>query len=319
MEVPPFPDTPHICQKDFPGVLIDRALYVRTDNNESAPVRSSADFRSVIGRAVRNKSDELLQSMSAVLKGSSAVAKPIPYADYDLQIEDSRQTFANRNPLPNKGYDFFFETSFCPAIFGKRRFDVQKLRQSAFGASVDFIGMPFLLVRLDRPEILNVFEEGIESFVYADDFSGGKILDFWRLYQSGLFYKRELPWNALQQPDVAIYPNVAQYFGLAVDCLTRLYEPLLEPTESIRFRAVITGTNGRRMVNGAQGLPLWSNYTSRISSIEVERSHPLAEWKANLQDFAAEMMYETQTRFNWIPQSSQGAKDVINRTLLRLL
>jgi predicted HTH transcriptional regulator len=68
IEVPRFTDTPHLCQKDYPGVLQDRTLYVRTDNNESAPVRSSADFRSVIERAVRNKSEDLLSAMRAILR-----------------------------------------------------------------------------------------------------------------------------------------------------------------------------------------------------------------------------------------------------------
>jgi len=40
IEVPPFPSTPHICQKEYPGTLTAPTLYVRTDNNESAPVRS---------------------------------------------------------------------------------------------------------------------------------------------------------------------------------------------------------------------------------------------------------------------------------------
>jgi hypothetical protein len=319
IEVPPFPDTPHICQKDFPGVLADRTLYVRTDNNESAPVRSSADYRIIIGRSVRNKSDELLQSVRAVLKGSSPATASSPTDEFDGLIADARKEFSDRNPLPNKKYDFFIETSFFPSTSAARRFQVQKLRQAAFDASVDFIGLPFLLIRLDRPDILNVFENGLESFLYTDDMFGGKICEFWRFYESGLFYKKELPWNALQQPDVAVYPNMAQYFGLAVDCLTRLYAPLLEPTEDITFRAVITGTKGRRMVSGPQSLPLYANYTSQIGSIRVEQTHPLAEWKADLEEFAAEMMYEVQTRFNWIPQNNLGARNWINRTLSRTL
>jgi len=48
VEVPAFPDTPHICQKEYPGVLASLSLYVRTDNNESAPMRSAADFKAVV-------------------------------------------------------------------------------------------------------------------------------------------------------------------------------------------------------------------------------------------------------------------------------
>lgn len=57
IEVPRFPDTPHLCQRDYPGALAAGALYVRTASNESAPVRASADFRIVLEQAVRNRSD----------------------------------------------------------------------------------------------------------------------------------------------------------------------------------------------------------------------------------------------------------------------
>jgi len=53
IEVPRFSDTPHICQKNFPLVLSSPALYVRTDTNESAPLKSSSDFRSIVEQAIR--------------------------------------------------------------------------------------------------------------------------------------------------------------------------------------------------------------------------------------------------------------------------
>jgi predicted HTH transcriptional regulator len=40
LEVSRFADTPHICQKAFPDVLRERELYVRTDNNESAAIKT---------------------------------------------------------------------------------------------------------------------------------------------------------------------------------------------------------------------------------------------------------------------------------------
>jgi hypothetical protein len=173
VQVPQFPDTPHICQKDFPGVLADRGLYMRTDNNESAPLKSSADFRIVIGRAVQNKSEELLHSMRAVLKGASGVL-PQASDQFDRQIVDARKSFSDRNPLTSKTFDYFFETAFVPNTFDERRFDVPKLRQTAFDASVDFTGWPFLPIHVNRPDVFNVFEDGIESFWYSDDYFGKK-------------------------------------------------------------------------------------------------------------------------------------------------
>lgn len=128
IQIPQFPDTPHICQKDFPGVLADRGLYMRTDNNESALLRTSADFRLLIGRAVQNKSDELLLSMRAVLKGVPTT-EPQASDKFEAQIGEAREYFGGRNPLSNKQFDYFFETAFVPNSFDHRRYDVPKLRQ----------------------------------------------------------------------------------------------------------------------------------------------------------------------------------------------
>jgi predicted HTH transcriptional regulator len=71
IEVPRFADTPHVCQKDFPGVLNAAAVYVRTDNNETGPLRSSADFRLMVEQAVRNRADMMLNSFRAILTHGS--------------------------------------------------------------------------------------------------------------------------------------------------------------------------------------------------------------------------------------------------------
>lgn len=81
IEVPPFPDTPHVCQKDYPKVLAATTLYVRPDNNETAPIRSSADFRTLLEHAVRNRSDTLLMSIRSILKtGAGPESEPIKLA-----------------------------------------------------------------------------------------------------------------------------------------------------------------------------------------------------------------------------------------------
>jgi hypothetical protein len=43
-------------------------------------------------------------------------------------------------------------------------------------------------------------EDGLESFVATQDFGGNDMLDFWRLNESGLFYKKELLFGAASKP-----------------------------------------------------------------------------------------------------------------------
>jgi vacuolar-type H+-ATPase subunit F/Vma7 len=86
IEVPSFRETPHICQKDFPRGLQAPTVYVRTDNNESAPIRSSADCRAVIERAVRGQGDRLLESMRAILTGPDQ--RPATRDSENLYLEE---------------------------------------------------------------------------------------------------------------------------------------------------------------------------------------------------------------------------------------
>jgi antitoxin component of MazEF toxin-antitoxin module/predicted HTH transcriptional regulator len=86
IEVPPFPDAPHVCQKDYPGVLAACAIYVRTDNNESAPLKNTSDFRVLVERAVRNRSEQLLTSIRTILTNGLRPPEPADAEKYEKQI-----------------------------------------------------------------------------------------------------------------------------------------------------------------------------------------------------------------------------------------
>lgn len=196
LEVPQFPDTQHIRQKDYSGTLAivcSMSLPATTRARRCEPRQtfaySSAEW-------CRTKATNCYDPCGPSKGVPSGV--PQPSEQFGEQIVASRREFAQRNPLQNKNYDYFLETVFIPESFVSRRFEVEKLRETAFEASVDFIGWPFLQIHLNRPDVLNVFEHGLESFWYADDFFGGRLLDFWRLYQCGLFYKKELPLGVFQ-------------------------------------------------------------------------------------------------------------------------
>jgi predicted HTH transcriptional regulator len=145
LEIPRFSDTPHLCQKDFPTVLSDRTLYVRTHNNESAPIKSSADFRAVIESAIRNRKDSLLSSFRAILTGTQPEGTITPKAEeqFQNQINAARKRFDEVYSLREKGYTFFIETTFIPPSFDQYRFLSHRLESAAHRASVSFTGMAF--------------------------------------------------------------------------------------------------------------------------------------------------------------------------------
>jgi hypothetical protein len=300
IEVPRFTDTPHLCQKDYPGVLQDRTLYVRTDNNESAPVRSSADFRSVIERAVRNKSEDLLSAMRAILTDQPE-RRPDESAEalahYETQVHSARESFAAWNPRKSKGYTYFYETVFRPEVFEQYRYTNRELENAAFSATVSYTGWPFLFAHFSRRDWMTELDEGIECKIATEDFASNDIIDFWRLYADGLFYKKQLPGHASSTPPVLYGSGIVHQFAEAIDCMCRLYTPLCSTAERVELRFTVTGTRNR--------IHIWDTSTPRGAdqasrpSVFVSATHSLADWKAGLHDHVFEMTRDLLKHFRF--------------------
>jgi hypothetical protein len=287
LEIPRFADTPHICQKSFPDVLRERELYVRTDNNESAPIKSSSDFRALVESAIRNRTDSLLSSFRSILTGGNLDKFASPSADdrFRDQIERARTTFESQNPLKEKKYKYFVETIFQPQEFDQYRFTRQRLESAAQHAHADFVGWPFLFFHYNRRDVLSQTDDGLETLICTQDFANQDILDFWRLNESGLFYKRELTPTAGTNPPEAAAPRIIWQFAEAIYCLTRLYEKLFPDTESISLKVTLFGTRGRLLTWNEIGFRR-SGYEANRPQIEVIATHPLADWRAGLEDHA---------------------------------
>jgi len=322
IQVPTFPDTPHICQKDYPGVLAAHSLYVRTDNNETAPVRSSADFRAVLERAIRNRSDALLTSFRSILVGGKQDALSVNPAAWDRflgQRADAVAEFETVNPLSAKGYNGYLEAAFFPDQFEEYRFTLDQLRDAAQRASSNFRGWPFLFISSNRPKETYAIQNGIETLISFNDFGNNDRLDFWRFQQSGFFYQRTLMWEDSQARTkdsgqvAADFGLISVYCAEAIHCLTRLYEGLLPEDERVFVIIRILGTQGRELISFDPRRFLSGPYISRIPLIEVKQSHPLADWRAGIVDYAVEMSKEIFSRFNWPNANSQTIRDIIER------
>jgi Putative DNA-binding domain len=299
LEVPRFTDTPHICQKDFPEVLRERELYIRTDNNESAAMKSSADFRALIEAAVRNRTDSLLTSFRSILTGQNveATASASAALQFQKQVERARTQFELLNPLKEKNFTFFIETVFEPIEFDQYRFTPNRLESAAQRAHVDFVGWPFLFFHYNRRDVLSQTDDGIETLINTTDFAGLDILDFWRFNESGLFYKRELTPTSHTKPPDAAAPRIVWQFAESIFCLTRLYEGLFDDTDPIKLTVTLFGTRGRSLVWNEIGFVYRNVYQANRPEIKVTATHTLAEWRAGLEDYAVELSREVFRSF----------------------
>ncbi len=324
LEIPRFKDTPHICQKDYPSVLSDRALYVRSDNNESAPLKSSSDFRALIEAAIRNRTDSLLASFRAILTSSQSPTEATSDAEaqFKSQIEDARRQFDAKYPYYEKGYTFFVETVFQPDSFDQYRFRRKILISAAQKASVSFTGWPFIFIHSNRPDCLSNNDDGIEGLVVWHDFANHDAFDFWRLNESGLFYKKELTAMSSSEPPTISAQDTVRYFAEAIYCMTRLYEGLFDDSEYISFHSTFLGTRDRALVWNDRGFPSGfyaSQYVANRPTLQLAASLPLAEWRAGNIDHAIRMATELMRGFGIENPNEQQMRTQISNLFARRL
>jgi hypothetical protein len=318
IEVPQFPDTPHICRKDFPDVFRATTLYVRTHNNESAPISSPSDFRLIIDRAVRNRSDQLLIAIRSIMIGTpSSGENQSARQSFLEQRKSAIEKFSKLNTLDPKKYSFFFEVSFSPDDFSNKRFSVEQLRAAAYRAHIDFTGWPFLFIHANRSDLTHVVEDGLETFILDTYFNGYPLLDYWRFNESGLFFHRRLSPGEGGDKPLADVGFTVTYIAEAIDCLTRLYTELIAEDQAISFILRLLGTNDRQLTRLPPHMPLWGAYKAVIPEITIERRNALAEWRAGLQDHAIDICKEVFSRFNWINANLDLAKEIIQKLFTR--
>jgi hypothetical protein len=217
------------------------------------------------------------------------------------------------------------EFIFMPEQFDSTRFDLDALRAAAERAQITYTGWPFLYFDPDRMKYSHVIQDGWETFIQDQDFGGFYMMDYWRLYQSGLMYYRTIlrpsatETNQVREP-AADVRFIAIYVAEAIDCLTRLYDGLLADTESVAMHLRLINTEGRRLVNSGRGMrPLWEPYMCRIPEIVVQRRLSLAEWRAAVVDHAVQMSREIYLRFNWLRPNIELARGTIQRMFARQL
>ncbi len=318
IQIPRFTTVPHICVKDYPCVLSAPTLYVRTNNNESAPLRSSDDFQQLIEQAVRNRADLILSSVQAILSGTVTRPTPSTEKQYQKQFDSAVEQIRESNPFKQKGYVQFREASFSLATFDQTRFTLNQLRPAIRASEISFRGWPFVYVG-SGDEIVSI-QDGIESLIIIPSRDA---CDFWRLQTSGFFYQRALrEKESIQrcetsQPVVGVLSTL-YYIAEALDCMVRLYENLgVDGDETIVATIRLLGTKGTQLVvdTPSRRLPFapFERYICQIDEVKEQAALSLATWKASLVDKSVQIFQSICLKFNWEANNatlSQFRKDV---------
>jgi len=318
IDVPPFPDMPHLCVKDYPGELSKFTLYVRTANNASAPIGSSADFNVIVERAVRNRSDRLLASFHTILVGATVTPTIAARDHFERQLAEAAPRARSGYPQEWPAYTGFRDAAWWPADFSATRFPLDALFDAAQKASVDYRGWPFLFYH-PSTHAPHALQDGIEVSIPAD--LAPRSFNYWQLRQSGFFYQCSLMDEDVKAMNAGVAPSVdvtetALYVAEAIDCLSRLCDALGIRDEDVTLRVGLAGVQDRALVARRGPLPA---YRTTLSEIRHEETHSVEEWAAGRVDLAAQVTRELLLRFNWTTAPIATFRSDIERLFNRQL
>lgn len=327
ISVPVFSDTPHICQKDYPGILSEATVYVRTDNNESAPIKKSSDFRLVIENSIKNRTDQLLTSFRSILKHGPQTS---PSKTDDEKFTESIikiQKFCDElNPVLDKSYGYR-ETIFYPSFFDDQYFEIDQLKTMAENGSVNYTGWPFIYYNQHDSKQSYIVDDGIETCLSGKNWMhGGDSFHFWRLFRTGLLYTKEIldedSYLRIKGDNDPIldFDRLCLMAAKTIDCLTRIYTDHLPDETSITLKFRLSGLENRSIAS-LSGMRMFfrGHYVSKIKETEYMTRKPLAEWRAGVVDYSLELCKHVFLRFNWIEPNMDACKDVIDKMFKRKL
>lgn len=301
IEVPRFADTPHICQRDYPGALTAPTLYVRTASAETAPVRSSSDFRALVEHAIRNRVDLMTATLTAILRGP-APSSEATLRSFDRQYGEAVDEWERVNKLSREQFVGIRQISCHPQQFFGDALSLESVRMAVERAHVSFRGWPYLF---SSERDTHPLQDGLQTAIPFKDFAGHQRLDFWRVHQSGFFFHRRLMWEdsyRLQHGGPAVLDVSTTYveIGEGIDCIARLYDGVIDDADALHVEVAFFGIQDRMLKVIESGRPpLFVEYCARIPELRCQYSHTLAEWRSARLDLAVKIAQDVFQRFGW--------------------
>jgi hypothetical protein len=329
IQIPGFSDTPHVCKQELLPTLNKSYIYIRTDNNNSAPLNSSSDFRLLIERAVRQKQDDLLESFKSILTGTNQTS---PNNDSEtkflIELDEARKNadsiFFYQSPLGDIQTTAAYRESWSfPNNFEPDLLDLSVIRRLCKNASENFRGWPYLFYGKRDENAPAAQSHGLSMGHKFFDFNNNRRSDYWQVNFSSLLYQRVMMWeddhaNREKLPNFLEINELACYIAEALKAMTTIYNGTLSPNDTLNIGFKLHGINGKRIEaisNNSIGFS--ENYTAKTNSIEYKAARSLAEWRAGLEDYAVDIWKYFLERFNWEHPNTNIARNRIQKLFKR--
>jgi schlafen family protein len=187
-DVAEFDETPTICTNTILSsdgakrtILREGAVYVRTGAATTEEISTADDMRSLISRAVKRKSDDLLRSIRDLLTGKPASVGAESATEFAKEAREAEEFFDSK--LGDALKSGHFEVLTHPTIHDPKRIQSHlEVKEALRASEVALKGWNF--PHTDK-ENSGPFGRGFQSATIWDRYVEG-----FRLYQSGLFLWR---------------------------------------------------------------------------------------------------------------------------------
>lgn len=319
--IPSFRDTPHVCKRDFPTVLRTATHYVRTDANASEPLGTAADAHALIELAVRQRADQLLQSIHLVLKSGLTPPSIDDDEQYALQISEAKTNLITL--MAKDGMDYatlpLIHTAIYPSTFDSDLLPLRQLRSVAQEAATNLWGwpVPFVDNLLGPGNTTSLLNQCIQTY-YVHPYNEPHV-DYWRLYRSGLLIHSRSLYREVdtrgEMPDLLDLFWIAGTVQVAAACLVRLLRQYVEDVDYASLDIEVVNADGSKISQDMSGFPIGVNYVCREANVMEKHTASLAEWRASWSDYAADMTRNILLRFQFDRLSSQQIKNGVQKKI----
>lgn len=306
IDVPAFPNLPHVCKSEDGNDLIKTAFYIRTDDNASAVIVSASDLNAIVERAVRNRSDQLLQQIRSVLVGADVRQEPSAHHRFTEQLGVDTTVFDEAYPSEADARIGYLQVAMWPALFDAERFSLTQLWSAAEATNFgyrDWLGLLWPGYQ-DKPVAK---QEAIEVATSLAGANGGSY--FWRFHQTGLFFHRHVMledieknqrWERFEPGQYLEIGELVAFVGTSIDTAAELYSALGVTDEEITLRFDLVGTQDRALWARPPRMLFGGDMTAQIPTIQVQATKALEEWMSGRVDLTLELSAELMRRFNWM-------------------
>lgn len=298
-----FREIPVICKKSFTPpsdqrskpCLREGAVYIRTANAESAPLRSVEEMRELIGLAVTKRLDDINKVLQAAIHGRSL----LPASDDDQwskEIETVRSGLIADSPhlAESGGWDFTLH----PTVFQKDRWpELESLRTIVEQSAVRMVNEFPSTGYGAHPQTW-----GFASSMGDDRFAltrEGLIVALRFFYEDRHPYRREslryTPSGTKQHIEEREAGSWLQYrtsIGEVIEMFlvaARICERF-EPGETVEYAISARPLAGRRLVFGEGSMFDFRHYECRAQQFDLSRTVEVCEFIATWEDRCAEVL-----------------------------